>query len=85
MSNNYDMAYFTREQSIVGKVDLMKPFTFDESQLGYRPRYPEEEEMRQRASAQGDAGERGAEPFDLVSAARRETGAERPVPTVPES
>lgn len=43
MSNNYDMAYFTREQSIVGKADLMKPFTFDEKQLGYRPRYPEEE------------------------------------------
>ena len=30
MSNNYDMAYFSREQSIVGKADLMKPFTFDE-------------------------------------------------------
>jgi NADH-quinone oxidoreductase subunit I len=61
MSNNYDMAYFTREQSIVGKSDLMKPFTFDESKLGYRPRFPEEErrsaEMRQQA-------------FDLVGAAK---------------
>ncbi|MGH9381860.1 MAG: NuoI/complex I 23 kDa subunit family protein [Thermoanaerobaculia bacterium] len=42
MSNNHDMAYFTRDQSIVGKADLLKPFTFDEKQLGYRPRYPEE-------------------------------------------
>ena len=35
MSNNYDMAYFTREQSIVGKADLMKPFTFNPERLGY--------------------------------------------------
>jgi NADH-quinone oxidoreductase subunit I len=62
MSNNYDMAYFTREQSIVGKGDLMKPFTFDESQLGYRPRYPEED--AQRARMRRDA-------FDLVAAAKQ--------------
>ena len=61
MSNNYDMAYFTREQSIVGKADLMKPFTFDESQLGYRPRFPEED--AQRARMRRDA-------FDLVAAAK---------------
>jgi len=42
------MAYFTREQSIVGKGDLMKPFTFDENLLGYRPRYPEQEAKRAR-------------------------------------
>ncbi|HVS01075.1 MAG TPA: NADH-quinone oxidoreductase subunit I [Thermoanaerobaculia bacterium] len=48
MSNNYDMAYFTREQSIVGKNDLMKPFTFDEDQLGYRPLFPEEDVKRAR-------------------------------------
>ena len=64
MSNNYDMAYFTREQSIVGKDDLMKPFTFDESKLGYRPRFPEEE--RRRAEMRGQA-------FDLVGAARRKS------------
>lgn len=62
MSNNYDMAYFTREQSIVGKNDLMKPFTFDESQLGYRPRFPEEDVKR--AKMRRDA-------FDIVAAARR--------------
>jgi NADH-quinone oxidoreductase chain I len=62
MSNNYDMAYFTREQSIVGKADLMKPFTFDESRLGYRPRYPEED--AKRARMRHDA-------FDLVQAARQ--------------
>jgi NADH-quinone oxidoreductase chain I len=62
MSNNYDMAYFTREQSIVGKGDLMKPFTFDESQLGYRPRFPEEDV--QRARMRRDA-------FDLVQAAKQ--------------
>jgi NADH-quinone oxidoreductase chain I len=62
MSNNYDMAYFTREQSIVGKGDLMKPFTFDESQLGYRPRFPEED--AQRARMRRDA-------FDLVTAAKQ--------------
>lgn len=62
MSNNYDMAYFTREQSIVGKGDLMKPFTFDESQLGYRPRYPEEEAQRARMRR---------EAFSIVEAARK--------------
>ncbi|HEY0512186.1 MAG TPA: NADH-quinone oxidoreductase subunit I [Thermoanaerobaculia bacterium] len=62
MSNNYDMAYFTREQSIVGKADLMKPFTFDEAQLGYRPRFPEEDV--QRSKMRRDA-------FNLVEAARQ--------------
>ena len=61
MSNNYDMAYFSREQSIVGKNDLMRPFTFDESQLGYRPQYPEEDAERARMRR---------EAFDLVEAAR---------------
>jgi NADH-quinone oxidoreductase subunit I len=64
MSNNYDMAYFTREQSIVGKVDLMKPYTFDEKRLGYRPRYPEEEAQRARMRRQA---------FDLVSAAKEKS------------
>jgi hypothetical protein len=62
MSNNYDMAYFTREQSIVGKGDLMKPFTFDESRLGYRPKFPEED--AKRSKMRRDA-------FDIVAAARR--------------
>ena len=62
MSNNYDMAYFTREQSIVGKNDLMKPYTFDESQLGYRPLFPEEDVKR--AKMRRDA-------FNLVDAARQ--------------
>ncbi|MES1244556.1 MAG: NADH-quinone oxidoreductase subunit I [Acidobacteriota bacterium] len=62
MSNNYDMAYFTREQSIVGKGDLMKPFTFDESRLGYRPKFPEED--AKRARMRRDA-------FDIVAAAKR--------------
>jgi len=61
MSNNYDMAYFTREQSIVGKEDLMKPFTFDESQLGYRPRFPEEDAKR---------GRMRRDAFNLVQAAK---------------
>ena len=55
------MAYFTREQSIVGKNDLMKPFTFDENRLGYRPSFPEEDV--QRAKMRRDA-------FDLVAAAK---------------
>ncbi len=67
MSNNYDMAYFTREQSIVGKADLMKPFTFDESQLGYRPLYPEEEAQRARMRR---------EAFSIVEAARQAKEAE---------
>ncbi|HEX5761150.1 MAG TPA: NADH-quinone oxidoreductase subunit I [Thermoanaerobaculia bacterium] len=62
MSNNYDMAYFNREQSIVGKEDLMKPFTFDERQLGYRPRYPEEDAQRSRMRR---------EAFSIVEAARQ--------------
>jgi NADH-quinone oxidoreductase subunit I len=61
MSNNTDMAYFTREQTIVGKADLMKPYTVDRERLGYRPYYPEE----QRKSAQ-----MRTQAFDLVSAAR---------------
>lgn len=62
MSNNYDMAYFTREQSIVGKGDLMKPFTFDENRLGYRPLFPEEDVKRARMRR--DA-------FNLVEAAKQ--------------
>lgn len=62
MSNNYDMAYFNRDQTIVGKADLMKPYTFDDGQLGYRPRYPEEE--AERAKMRREA-------FSLVEAARR--------------
>jgi NADH-quinone oxidoreductase subunit I len=62
MSNNYDMAYFNRAQTIVGKGDLMKPFTFDEEQLGYRPRFPEED--RKRAAMRQEA-------FSLVSEARK--------------
>ena len=65
MSNNYDMAYFTREQSIAGKSDLMKPFTFDEDRLGYRPRFPEEDV--QRAKMRREA-------FSLVEATRRARG-----------
>lgn len=67
MSNNYDMAFYSREQSIVGKADLMKPYTFDPSKLGYRPSYPEEDEQRARMRR---------EAFDLVSAAREKSGAE---------
>ena len=63
MSRNTDMAYFNREQSIVGKADLMKPFTYDKERLGYRPYYPEEE--RRRAKMRTDA-------FNLVSAAKGE-------------
>jgi NADH-quinone oxidoreductase chain I len=63
MSRNTDMAYFVREQSIVGKADLMKPYTVDKDRLGYRPYYPEEE--RRRARMRTDA-------FNLVSAARGE-------------
>jgi NADH-quinone oxidoreductase chain I len=62
MSNNYDMAYFTREQSIVGKNDLMKPYTFDESRLGYRPLFPEEDVKRTKMRR--DA-------FNLVDEARQ--------------
>jgi NADH-quinone oxidoreductase subunit I len=73
MSNHYDMAYFTREQSIVGKAELAKPFAFDESRLGYRPRYPEEEERRAAMRRQA---------FDLVAAARTAAkGGPAPAPT----
>lgn len=61
MSNNYDMAYFDRGQSKVGKDLLAKPFTFDESQLGYRPSFPEEDALRAQMRRQA---------FDLVSAAK---------------
>ena len=66
MSRNTDMAYFAREQSIVGKAELMKPFTYDKQRLGYRPYYPEEERRRAQMRTQA---------FDLVSAAR---GDQRP-------
>jgi NADH-quinone oxidoreductase subunit I len=68
MSNNYDMAYFNRAQSIVGKDDLMKPFTYDESLLGYRPRFPEEQAAARGAQRQ--------QAFDLVTAARQAGGRE---------
>ncbi len=58
MSNNYDMAYFNREQSVVGKDELQRPYVIDPSRLGYRPHYPEEE---------AQASPR----LDLVAAARR--------------
>ena len=67
MSNNYDMAFYSREQSIVGKGDLMKPFTVDPDLLGYRPSFPEEKEKHDRMRRQA---------FDLVSAARK--AADRP-------
>ena len=66
MSNNYDMAFFDRASSVVTKEELQKPFTYDQSRLGYRPRYPEEEE--QRAQARMDLG---AGRVDLVGEARR--------------
>lgn len=61
MSNNYDMAFYTRAQSIVGKVDLMKPLTLDPNRLGYRPSFPEEQ-------AQGDRLRRQA--ADLLRAGK---------------
>jgi len=66
MSNNYDMAFYSRSQSVVGKADLMKPFTFDPSKLGYRPYYPEEDAKRAQMRR---------EAFDLVSAAKAKAGA----------
>ncbi|MDX1502538.1 MAG: NADH-quinone oxidoreductase subunit I [Thermoanaerobaculia bacterium] len=64
MSRNYDMAYFTRDQSIATKDDLRRPYTFDEAQLGYRPKYPEEQ-----------AGSRlSAGVVDLVTEAREGRG-----------
>jgi NADH-quinone oxidoreductase subunit I len=75
MSNNYDMAYFNRDQTIAGKDDLMKPYTFDEKRLGYRPRYPEEE--AERAARRRDA-------FSLVEATRRaQAGTTPPNPPTP--
>jgi len=65
MSNNYDMAFFSRSQSVVGKRDLMKPYTFDENLLGYRPSFPEED--RQRAAMRTEA-------FNLVTAAKKAAG-----------
>lgn len=66
MSNNYDLAFYSREQSIAGKADLMKPFTFDPGKLGYRPYYPEET---------GLPGPTDPGSFDLVETAReRATG-----------
>jgi len=67
MSNNYDMAYFNRDQSIVGKGELMKPYTVNAERLGYRPSYPEEEVKRAQMRRQA---------FDLVAAAKQaeETG-----------
>ena len=53
MSNNYDMAYYSRDQSIVGKADLMKPYTFDPARLGYRPYYPEEDVKHSRDAPRG--------------------------------
>ncbi len=69
MSNNHDMAYFERAQSVVGKADLMKPYTVDPTRLGYRPYYPEEDERH--AQMRGEA-------FDLVSAARRKAAGSEP-------
>jgi NADH-quinone oxidoreductase subunit I len=71
MSNNYDMAYYSREQSIVGKADLMKPFTVDPEKLGYRPYYPEED--AQRARMRRDA-------VDLVAAAKAKSAPAAPTP-----
>lgn len=71
MSNNYDMAFYTREQSIVGKSDLMKPFTVDEGRLGYRPASLEED--GRRASMRNQA-------FDLVAAAKLGAAGKRPAP-----
>lgn len=65
MSNNYDMAYFNRDQSIATKEELSKPYTYDASRLGYRPFYPEEE--AQRAAIREGV-------VDLVTEARRRQG-----------
>jgi NADH-quinone oxidoreductase chain I len=62
MSNNYDMAFFSREQSIVNKEELQRPFVLDPDRLGYRPSYPEEEAKRAEIR-QGL--------FDLVEEAKR--------------
>ena len=62
MSNNYDMAYFNREQSIVGIRELERPFSFNPERLGYRPTFPEEQAKRDRVRR--DA-------FDLVTEAKK--------------
>ena len=69
MSNNYDMAFYDRAQSIVGKSDLMKPFTVDEQRLGYRPASLEEDGRRATIRHQA---------FDLVVAARQASAGQRP-------
>ena len=68
MSNNTDMAYFSRDQSIVGKEQLQRPYVLDESRLGYRPFYPEEEARRAEMR-------RGM--VDLVEEARRRQTVEK--------
>ncbi len=45
MSNTYDMAYFSRKDSIAGIDDLRKPFTVSQEWLGYRPYFPEERKV----------------------------------------
>lgn len=69
MSRNYDMAFFNRSQSIASKEDLQKPYAYDETLLGYRPRYPEEE--AQRAALRAGV-------VDLVEEARRRHTAASP-------
>ncbi len=60
------MAFFNRASSVVTKEELQKPFTYDPSRLGYRPRYPEEEAQRARLRSELQAGR-----VDLVGEARR--------------
>ncbi len=71
MSNNYDMAYFNREQSITGIGELRRPFTFDPEQLGYRPAFPEEQAKRDKMRR---------EAFDLVRQAKERIAAEPAAP-----
>lgn len=71
MSNNYDMAFFNRASSVVTKEELRKPFTYDPTRLGYRPRYPEEAAERARLRADLHAGK-----VDLVGAAKRRQDAQ---------
>lgn len=70
MSNSSDMAYFNREQSIVGIAELKRPFSFDPERLGYRPSFPEEDARRERERAR-------PKPFDLVAEAKKRAEAER--------
>jgi NADH-quinone oxidoreductase subunit I len=69
MSNNYDMAFFSRQQSIVTKEELQRPFVLDPARLGYRPSYPEEEANRAEIR-QGL--------FDLVEEAKRRQAGRAP-------